>query len=582
MIVYRPQRFRADPRSFLSQLRSAADQAGAGVPAHELVRDLLIETGALESALADTIFPDTDSLDSRTDQCRTASLAVAHVLWHSWHGRAEGTKRWWDRFRLALEGIEPRQLPREVEINRPEGYAYYSLYPEMYVEAAKRCHAVLGNVPATCVGLRSIGSSLSAVVAASLAEMGCPVESFTVRPRGHPYARTCRIDPQLAAQMISSPQATFLVIDEGPGISGSSIAGAVRMLHDLGIPDERICLFPSWRTDGSHLRSPGARGCWTRNRQFTTGFEEVWLESGRLTAVFPGELRDFSGGAWRRVIYPNAAAYPAVQPQHERRKYLLGSGAAAGNPKLLRFAGLGRGIAAKVRRAESLAAAGFTPAPEHTAHGFVVQSFVAGHPVSPGEADAQLIEVMASYLAHLCRAHPSEPSVSDSSLREMIAVNVSEGLRDSRLEQRALDLPAGSWAQRPVELDGRMLAHEWIRTSAGYLKVDAMDHHDDHFFPGCQDIAWDLAGAAVELTLDRAAEQHLVDRYRTLSGDQTIAERLPFYSIAYLAFRLGYARLAAGVMGESDDGKKFMMDSHRYAGLLSRRLNALSMAGSSA
>jgi hypothetical protein len=582
VIVYRAQRSRADPRRFLSQLRSAVDQAGAGAPAHELVRDLLIDTGALESALADSVFADADGLDSRVDRCRSASLAIGHVFWYSWHSRRESTRRWWHRFRLALEDIQTPQLPEEVDVVRPEGYAYYSLYPEMYLQAAKRCQAVLGNFPAVCIGLRSIGSSLSAVVAASLTEMGCPVESFTVRPRGHPYARTYRIDPRLAAQMMSRPRATFLVIDEGPGISGSSIAGAVRMLHDLGIPDDRICLFPGWRTDGSHLQSPDARECWTRHRQFTGSFEEVWLESGRLTAGFAGELRDFSAGAWRGVIYPNAAAYPAVQPQHERRKYLLTSGSAAENPKLLRFAGLGRGIGARVRRAERLAAAGFTPAPERTVHGFVLQSFIAGRPVSPGEADAQLIEVMASYLAHLCRAHPSDPSVSDSSLREMIAVNVSEGLRDSKLEQRALDLPAGSWAERPVELDGRMLAHEWIRTPAGYLKVDAMDHHDDHFFPGCQDIAWDLAAAAVELALDRTAEQHLVDRYRTLSGDQTVAERLPRYSVAYLAFRLGYTRLAAGVMGESDDGKRFKKDSHRYAGLLSRRLNALSMAGSGA
>jgi hypothetical protein len=582
VIVYQAQPTRADPRRFLSQLRSAANQAGAGVPAHELVRDLLIDTGALESALADSVFADADSQDSRIDRCRTATLAIAHVFWHSWHSGRENAKSWWHRFGLALEEIEHRQLPLEVDIIRPEGYAYYSLYPEMYLQAAKRCHAVLGNFPAVCIGLRSIGSSLSAVVAASLTEMGCPVESFTVRPRGHAYTRTCRVDRRLAAHMTSNPQATFLVIDEGPGISGSSIAGTVRMLQGLGIPDERICLFPSWRTDGSHLRSPDARQCWTRHRQFTTSFEEVWLESGRLTAVFPGELRDFSGGAWRGVVYGNPAAYPAVQPQHERRKYLVTSGAAAGSPKLLRFAGLGRGIEAKVRRAESLAAAGFTPAPERTAHGFVLQSFVAGHPVAPGEGDAQLIEVIASYLAHLSRAHPSDPSVSDSSLREMIAVNVAEGLRDSTLEQRALELPGGSWTERPVELDGRMLAHEWIRTSAGYLKVDAMDHHDDHFFAGCQDIAWDLAAAAVELTLDRTAEQHLVERYRTLSGDQTIAERLPLYSIAYLAFRLGYTRLAADVVGESDDGKRFMSNSHRYAGLLSRRLNALSMAGTRA
>jgi hypothetical protein len=356
----------------------------------------------------------------------------------------------------------------------------------------------------------------------------------------------------------------------------------VRMLIELGIPDDRICLLPSWPSDGSHLRSPDAREIWTRHRQFTTSFEEVWLDSGRLAAAFSGEFRDFSAGAWRAAVYADETEYPAVQPQHERRKYLLTSGAAAGNPKLLSFIGLGRGIEAKMRRAERLADAGFTAAPERMAHGFVVRPFVAGRPVSPGKADGQLIQVIASYLAHLCRAHPSDPSVSDSSLREMIGVNVSEGLEDSRLDKRVLDLPAGGWAERPAKLDARMLAHEWIRTPAGYLKVDVTDHHEDHFFPGCQDIAWDVAAAAVELRLSAGAEQHLVESYRLRSGDRGIAERLPLYAIAYLAFRLGYTRLASAVLGDSADGKRFEQDSRRYARLLASRLNALPMAGSHA
>ncbi|MBZ5585043.1 MAG: hypothetical protein LAQ30_23105, partial [Acidobacteriia bacterium] len=35
-----------------------------------------------------------------------------------------------------------------------------------------------------------------------------------------------------------------------------------------------------------------------------------------------------------------------------------------------------------------------------------------------------------------------------------------------------------------IALDGRMLRHEWLETARGYMKADALDHHDDHFFPG--------------------------------------------------------------------------------------------------
>ncbi len=55
-----------------------------------------------------------------------------------------------------------------------------------------------------------------------------------------------------------------------------------------------------------------------------------------------------------------------------------------------------------------------------------------------------------------------------------------------------------------------MLPHEWIRTASGFLKTDAVDHQDDLFFPGCQDIAWDIAGAIVEFGIPREA---LVSEY---------------------------------------------------------------------
>ena len=56
-----------------------------------------------------------------------------------------------------------------------------------------------------------------------------------------------------------------------------------------------------------------------------------------------------------------------------------------------------------------------------------------------------------------------------------------------------------------VAIDGRMLPHEWLETRMAIVKADALDHHDDHFFPGCQDIAWDIAGASVEWRRSRGS-----------------------------------------------------------------------------
>jgi hypothetical protein len=114
-----------------------------------------------------------------------------------------------------------------------------------------------------------------------------------------------------------------------------------------------------------------------------------------------------------------------------------------------------------------------------------------------------------------------------------------------------------------------MLPHEWIRTRTGYLKTDAVHHHDDHFFPGCQDIAWDVAATCLEFRLDLQQRRRLIERYRILSRDATIAARLPLHAITYLTFRQGYTTLAASTLGEnSADGRRFAEAALRYRELL--------------
>jgi hypothetical protein len=115
-----------------------------------------------------------------------------------------------------------------------------------------------------------------------------------------------------------------------------------------------------------------------------------------------------------------------------------------------------------------------------------------------------------------------------------------------------------------VAIDGRMLPHEWLETQRGIIKADSLEHHDDHFFPGCQDIAWDIAGAAVEWGVSLEA---LADRYLRLTTDSTLRKRLPFYRTAYRAYRYGYCQMAIDSLGDSPDGERFRTLRSRYADL---------------
>ncbi len=413
-------------------------------------------------------------------------------------------------------------LPAEIDISVPEGFAYYALDPELYRIAVRRFLDELQPSMVAVIGIRSIGATLGAIVEEELRKRGVATRFSTVRPRGHPFDRELRVDYDLARSWLGWP-GHFAIVDEGPGLSGTSFASVSEFLGTLGIPDDRIVLFPSWDADSAAFRSDRARRMWVRHRRFTTPFEELHRFDDAI---------DLSAGKWRDV----RRVRPAVQPQHERRKYLRGD-------QLYKFAGYGRYGREKQERAERLE--GFVPPALGLEDGFLVTRWVEGGPVRLNSA---FIDHVARYLARIVREYRTGRPADVAALAGMIEVNTGRPWTGAPPESEA------------VLLDGRMLPHEWLETADGFVKTDALDHHDDHFFPGPQDIAWDLAAFGVEF----GGEDRLAERYAALAGDRDIHRRLPFYRAAYLAFRLGYCEMAAHALGESDDAAKFRRARDRY------------------
>jgi hypothetical protein len=412
---------------------------------------------------------------------------------------------------ISLCGI---RLPDRITIRVPEGYAFYSLYPELYRDAAMRF--LHEQSPAMCVvvGIRSIGAGLSVIVA----EAVHATLRFTVRPRGHPFHRELRLSEALEQRLRRyAGKAWFLIVDEGPGLSGSSFMSVAVKLETLGVPRERIVLFPAHDPDPACFVSEHARANWRRYLSYVEPFVPE--------RFVPAGARDVSGGAWREL----AGIWPAVQPQHERRKYLY-------EGRLWKFAGLGQFGRTKLERAQRLEQ--FCPRAYDLSNGFLISEWVPGrHP----EMSEALLDTMARYLAFLRSEFALDAPVPLKGLEEMIALNTGVELRAPQEGQL-------------VAIDGRMLPHEWLETERGFLKTDALDHHEDHFFPGCQDIAWDIAGAAVEWSVPVEA---LADRYLRLQPDPGLRARLHFYTTAYKAYRLGYCQLAIDTLGDDPDGQRF-------------------------
>lgn len=544
-----------------------------------------IRTAAFESAVADAIFTRLDDISPLTTSLGHASLVAGRLLSRSWRSDHEGIRRAAGQLADDLDAVPASELPAEIWTAESEGYAHYGVYPESYLRAAARSAAWIGSRPVLVIGLRSIGASLSAAVAGALAEDGHEVERHTVRPRGDPFDRRLALDSALSCALASAATrgAAVLLVDEGPGLSGSSFVGTALALEELGLPRYRIALMPSWETTGDHLKSPRARALWSCYRQFTVTADELDPAAAAARELAGTDsLRDLSAGQWRSLVYPGSSARPAVQPQHERRKFLAQrpdaqrpDRAAPGSQTLVKFLGLGGRAERLQDRARLLAGAGFSPAPLGALHGMVAFQWVAGTPCRTGGADAALVGSAARYLSAMRELPTCGSGASSAELSEMIDVNVEEGLGPlwrQRAEQVLAGMPR-EMTEQQVALDGRMLAHEWFRSPArGWLKADSLEHHADHFFPGGQDVAWDVAGACVEL-LPPTAGDALVEAYCRTSGDHAVTRRLPFYALAYLAFRLGYSTMAAESDRGSADGARFRREIGRYGRLLRRELS---------
>ena len=580
MLIYREDDRRINTRDALAlvTLAAAADPVDP-----DAALSLLIDVGELEAGIADTVSPDRDGLDPLTCEMRRATLAAA-ARWYRLTedgGRLVGRSaereggsriaataggRLPDRspsgLAESLDRVSRYALPGTVPVHVSEGYAYYGLFPETYAASAERFWNTSRPRRVAVIGIRSIGTSLSAVVAESLRARGCQTWSCTVRPHGHPFDRRLALGEDLEAawRAEAARGAIFAIVDEGPGLSGSSFASVARAIRALEVAAHRIVLFPNWDPDPARLKSDAAEHTWRAHTRWCTDARHAKITPEAIFGI-AAPVVDLSAGTWRSTLC-DRDAWPAVQPQHERWKVAIPS-----EQRVLRFAGLGRYGEAARDRAERLNDLGLGPRPGRLRHGFLELPFVPGWPLTACRAPSDAIEI-GRYIGAIARAFRAAAPADASTLEHMIDTNVRE-----LLDVPSADLLRSVGTSLPRELpaaliDGRMLAHEWIQSGERLVKVDALDHHRDHFFPGVQSPAWDLAGAIVELHMDDTQSQALLDEYERASGDRRTRRALPFYRLAYTAFRAGYVAVAATTLAGTEEGDRFARARARYVAAL--------------
>lgn len=484
---------------------------------------------------------------------------------------------------------------QELTIREPEGFAFYALLPQQYEQAARRFMARIGltpeNVEASArsiqiIGIRSIGTVLAAVAAATL-RSSLPI--WTVRPSGHPFARDVRIAASLREAVLEDARnRTFVIVDEGPGLSGSSFLALTSFLEQHGVTKHQIWLMPSHDGMPGSFARPEMRERYARSQRVQVSFEDVCLAPqsplplGEVFADLVGPaaapLVDVSAGKWRSQVFSTEAAYPVSHPQQERRKYLM----TAGDRRwLLKFDGLGeRGMQA-LKRAHALHAHGFCARTLALRHGFSLTPWLEGaRPLSLVACDREaLVDRLAAYIVFLARSFGNLPATAGARPRELAAMmhqNAGELLgQELAVETRKVEawLPELEALHRTTATDNRMEAHEWLMLPDGrVLKTDALNHHAGHDCIGSQDPTWDVVGASFELGLSEAERERLhaqLAKQALWPSDH----QWRFYELAYLAFRAGFYRLARTALSSA-----FPAEVPRLEASLSRYGTALTRA----
>ncbi|HTM40840.1 MAG TPA: hypothetical protein VL177_08010, partial [Terriglobales bacterium] len=504
LFVFRKARetLRSEPlrQQLLTQLRAALvrnDRDG--------LLNCLIRAGELECALADIGSPELSLASQAVDALATLTLGPEF--------RAPALD--------VMAVLERLQLPGTVSLSHAEGFSYYGLHPLDFWDLAQQIRRE--GPSAGVLGVRSIGTTLSSIVCRALHCRGREAERLTVRPDGPPYHRTLEFTPEQLQWVREhlGRGSDFIVVDEGPGFSGSSFTAVGRALRQAGVPNRQILFMGSRSPESTELRSR---------------FDPEW-NTFRFCSVVQGTRVPAAakvycaGGFWRQSRFANQQDWPACWTQLERNKYFSADGRS-----LFKFEGFGRYGETVLERAQQLAQAAFGPQVLGYDNGFVEYATVGGQPMTAASADPAGLERLAEYCG--LRAATQEASAPGPvSLESMLQHNLRV---EFGLEHYRLELPL----ERLVITDSRMMPHEWIAGAERMMKTDAASHGDDHLFPGPTDIAWDLAGVIAEWDLEGSRQDFLIAEYQRRSGDNATS-RLPAYLLAYSVFRMACCRMGA-------------------------------------
>jgi hypothetical protein len=607
LLASRLQRSRRCVSTWLLQTASSCER----VKVLDSARQVLISAGELEQAVADAAEDQrlAHSINALAEALHELTQCAGDLFFKVWtlaNAKPDGETpsqsssmadvlHLFDKARNQLKvatllmGRVRRRDAWAVKI--PEGFAFYALFPEQYATASQEwlnAHQSDPSKRAVVAGIRTIGTTLCAVVGAALRAAGWHAFTLTVRPQGSRYAREA-----ILPALIADPTAQVIIVDEGPGLSGSSMAAVAEAFSSAGFADDHISFLPGHANLPGMFGSQAARDWWQRTPRHVCALEQTQMAGGTLadalaeaTCVLTGESQariwPAAAGLWRNWTYGSAHdEWPAVCAPFERPKHIV----KAGDVTLIwKFAGLCQepsgcdGVEAALTHLTRRAQHGWGPLPVAHVHGHVALPWVRGRPLRIEDADDVLLKRVGEYIASLAgdAMAPEAQHQTMRRLHDMLVANTREALGDScadKADRLARATLAESAMTMPQCGDGRLAPHEWRLVDGRLMKVGGMGHRPDHTIIGVQPIVWDIAGALVEWRAGHDFSRVVFDGFTEAGGDPSpIKPVLPFYRAAYAGFKMGQCVFSADACDDAQERSRLARAAAFYCDALVRAL----------
>ncbi len=459
----------------------------------------------------------------------------------------------------ALKGLLDGPVPQSLLDQRcrvPAAFRSQDLTYWDVVKLAEKLAGALTNQsePLLIVGCRTAGSYFAPVVRATLRLAGfAQVTAMTVRPK-----RGLTRSDRAVLEQIRRQGGKIVLVDE-PVNSGSTMRKLLGLLRGFGFTSRDVHMLVPVHPSRREWRG-GNDGFAFSKIQVVTLEPEEWFkarngEPDRVKELFSGYFANTGAVVESVAADPELEAWlneRSEQKFHSRFKRVYRvilrwpSGATESRRIIAKSAGWGWLAYAAYHAAERMSH--FVPTLIGMRDGMIYTEWVeaAGSKSRPALGE-EIPGIAAAYIA----ARVRRLGLGNDPVPSLAKAGQHKGLEElSGLLSRAygwkpigflsrpriLDQLSRTACPVPTLIDGKMRPAEWVSVGgsspgASRVKTDFEHHGQGKTELNVSDPAYDLADTILQWNLDAGQERELLARYRELSGDETVEQRLFLYKL---------------------------------------------------